>query len=129
MILSTALRSLKLYRIHVKSHMLCPHPFCVYIQYVSVYILGACYHIKVQEQWTQNGYPPYEQVWWEKPHTLFFSLPLSVFLSIFPFYLFISQWIISCLIVLYYSCPTNSSVLPLAKVALLGSMCFMILFV
>jgi len=29
--LSTALRSLKLYRMHVNIPLLCPHPFCVYI--------------------------------------------------------------------------------------------------
>jgi len=45
----------------------CKYPFalpssflCVYM---CVYILGACYHIKVQEQWTQSGYPPHGQVW------------------------------------------------------------------
>lgn len=52
-----------------------------------------------------------------KPHTHFFSLPLSLSFHFFLLHLFISQSIIYCRIVLYHSSLTSRIVLPLAKVS------------
>lgn len=59
------------------------------------------------------------------------SFSLFLFQSFYPSFPFVSLYfsVHHILIVLYRSCLTNSSVLPFAKVALLGSMCFIILFV
>ncbi len=73
-----------------KDPMLCPHPFCVSTVYVGVYILGACYHIKVQEQWTESGYPPHGQVWLEN---LIPTFPLFLFLSLSIFSFCISLFL------------------------------------
>ncbi len=112
----TALRSLKPYRMHVKIPMLCPHPFCVYIC-VCLYPGGLLPHQgsgtmdpeRISSTWTgvvrKTSYP------------LFLSSSFSLSFHLFLLYLFISQSIISHLIVLYHSSLTSRIVLPLARVS------------
>lgn len=112
---SRALRSLKLYRMHVKIPMLCPHPFCVYIC-VCLYPGGLLPHQGSGTMDPERISSIWTGVVRKTSYTLFLSSSFSLSLHLFPLYLFISQCIISCLIVLYHSSPIKSFVLPLAKV-------------